>query len=168
MVSNNRGGPGRGTISDPSSQGLDISDLGTNSRSSRSGDGRSSGSDGPGNGSLPLIIAIPACVAIVVVSLAIFILQRRKRCNANNAPTSPHRNTRFNPVPTHERENYPAGGVHLNPPLLPMGPPSSSRSGDKATGSSKNHSLDMYSESSSASRYHHQQPHNCNIQTYGY
>lgn len=121
---------------------------------------RSTGS--VGNGSLPLIIAVPACVAIVVVAIAIFILKKRRTCN-NTAKT--HRNTRFNAVPTQERENFKNAPPHNNTQLVPpKAPPSSGhRSAEKV---SKNHSIDYYSDISSASRYHHPQGHS--NQQYGY
>ncbi|KAL4231968.1 Fibroblast growth factor receptor-like 1 [Mactra antiquata] len=109
-------------------------------------------SDSVGNGSLPLIIAIPACVAIVLVTLAIFILKKRKECNNTNA----RRNTRFNAVPTQERteNNYSPPAVQYPHMLPPKGP--ANRSMDKM---SNKHSADFYSDISSVSRcHHHQQP----------
>lgn len=110
------------------------------------------GHDSVGNGSLPLIIAIPACVAIVLVTLAIFILKKRKQCNNN---TNARRNTRFNAVPTQERvENNFTPPVQYPHILPPKGP--SNRSMDKM---SNKHSADFYSDISSVSRcHHHQQP----------
>lgn len=120
-------------------------------------DGRSSNEE-VGNGSLPLIIAIPACVAVVLVTLAIFILKKRKRCNNNS---NARRNTRFNAVPTQERENF-TPTVQYPHILPPKGPPN--RSMDKA---STKHSSDFYSDISSVSRCHHQQQGQHNHQ-YGY
>lgn len=108
-----------------------------------------------GNGSLPLIIAIPACVAVVLVTLAIFILKKRKKCNNNS---NARRNTRFNAVPTQERENF-TPAVQYPHILPPKGPPNRSmdKVSTKHTGSS-----DFYSDISSVSRCHHhpQQGHN--------
>ena len=114
-----------------------------------------------GNGSLPLIIAIPACVAIVLVTLAIFILKKRKRCNNNS---NARRNTRFNAVPTQERENF-TPAVQYPHILPPKGPPN--RSVDKA---STKHSSDFYSDISSVSRCHHhpQQQQGHSNHQYGY
>ena len=125
------------------------------SPSSSSSEGSSSSESS--NGSLPLMIAIPAGVAIIAVTIAIYILQRR-RCF--NSQSNTHRNTRFNPVPTQERENFPTP-IHTNPHVISSAP-TSSRSGDKVT---NNPGLDFYSDISSVSRCHHQQ-HN-NLQ-YGY
>ena len=119
----------------------------------------SSESDAPGDGSLPLMIAIPAGVAIIAVTIAICILQRR-RCF--NSRSNSHRTTRFNPVPQQERETFPTP-VHTNPHMVPPSAPTSIRTGDKV---SNNRSLDFYSDISSVSRCHHQQQHN-NLQ-YGY
>ena len=118
----------------------------------------SSESDAASDGSLPLMIAIPAGVAIIAVTIAICILQRR-RCF--NTRSNSHRTTRFNPVPTQERETFPTP-VHTNPHMVSSAP-TSIRTGDKV---SNNRSLDFYSDISSASRCHHQQQHN-NLQ-YGY
>ena len=104
------------------------------------------------------MIAIPAGVAIIAVTIAIYILQRRRCCNSQS---NTHRTTRFNPVPTQERENLPTP-VHTNPHMLSSAA-TSSRTGDKV---SNNRSLDFYSDISSVSRCHHQQQHN-NLQ-YGY
>ena len=124
------------------------------SSSSSSADGSSSSDTS--NGSLPLMIAIPAGVAIIAVTIAIYILQRR-RCF--NSQSNTHRNTRFNPVPQQERETFQTP-IHTNPHVISA--PPSSRSGDKMT---SNQGLDFYSDISSVSRCHHQQ-HN-NLQ-YGY
>lgn len=129
-----------------------------------SGTAQGSGSEGTseeevGNGSLPLIIAIPACVAIVLVTLAIFILKRRKKCNNNS---NARRNTRFNAVPTQERENFPPAAQY--PHILPpKGPPN--RSMDKA---STKHSSDFYSDISSVSRCHHHPQQGHSNHQYGY
>ena len=105
------------------------------------------------------MIAIPAGVAIIAVTIAIYILQRRRCCNSQS---NTHRTTRFNPVPTQERENLPTP-VHTNPHNMLSSAATSSRTGDKV---SNNRSLDFYSDISSVSRCHHQQQHN-NLQ-YGY
>ncbi|XP_053406763.1 fibroblast growth factor receptor-like 1 isoform X2 [Mercenaria mercenaria] len=118
-----------------------------------------SSSEEVGNGSLPLIIAIPACVAIVLVTLAIFILKKRKRCNNNS---NARRNTRFNAVPTQERENF-TPAVQYPHILPPKGPPN--RSMDKA---STKHSSDFYSDISSVSRCHHHPQQAHSNHQYGY
>ncbi|XP_052251838.1 fibroblast growth factor receptor-like 1 isoform X2 [Dreissena polymorpha] len=125
-----------------------------------------SGSTGnPGNGSLPLIIAIPACVAVVIVAVAIFVLKRRRKCNTQANARAASRNTRFNAVPTQERDNFtPQQPFHQTVPLAPVvtqkGPPSGVRSVYVDKMSSQNHSLDFYSDISSVSRcqHHPQQP----------
>lgn len=120
------------------------------------------GDDEPvGNGSLPLIIAIPACVAIVLVTLAIFILKRRKRCN-NTA--NARRSARFNAVPTQERETF--APVVQYPHILPPKPPPS-RCLDKVSSSTK-HSSDFYSDISSVSRCQHHISQGQHNHQYGY
>ncbi|XP_052772470.1 fibroblast growth factor receptor-like 1 isoform X2 [Mya arenaria] len=125
-----------------------------------------SSSEETDSSTLPLIIAIPASIAIIVVGIAIFILiKRRQTCN--NASNS-LRTTRFNAVPTQERDSATVPPIHNNTHIVipPKGPPSSGRSVDKL--SSKNHSMDFYSDISSVSRCHHHPPPQHGNHQYGY
>ncbi|KAL5021366.1 hypothetical protein ScPMuIL_000521 [Solemya velum] len=105
------------------------------------------------NTNLFLIIAVPASVVVVIVLFAVFLIQRRKQYN-NASRTTKNSNSRFNPVPTQEKDPYPA--VH-NPNIL-------QNSREKIT---KNHSIDFYSDISSVSRSHHNHQH-MPQQQYGY
>lgn len=147
--------------------------------------------------SLPLTIGVPACFALIVVTIAIILLQRRKKCNnTSNVNKGP----RFNAVPTTETESFPSvhaanhpTNLHVNPmhgvqhPNLFTGVSNNQYTGvsnnqyntgvpnnqyagvsnnpmfPSSMGSSKNHSLDFYTDISSVSQkqhhhYHHNTP----------
>ncbi|XP_060076596.1 fibroblast growth factor receptor-like 1 [Ylistrum balloti] len=123
---------------------------------------RSSLDSDSGSSSLPLMIAVPTCIIIIIVVMAIILLQKRKSCN--NSSNSNTRNTRFNPVPTHETEPYPplqnnpATNLHINPMqnvnIRDMytgvhNPHLIQSSREKL---SKNHSIDFYTDISSVSQ----------------
>lgn len=126
--------------------------------------------------SLPLTIGVPTCFALIAVTIAITLLYRRKKTdNSSNINKGP----RFNAVPTTETESFPSmhsnhpTNLHVNPmhgvphPNLYPGLPNSQYTGisnnqmfPSSMGSSKNHSIDFYTDISSVSQKHHHHHHN--------
>lgn len=128
--------------------------------------------------SLPFMILVPTCIVVIIVVMAIVLLQKRKSCN--NSSNSNTRNTRFNPVPTHETEpfpplhNSPATNLHINPMQnvairdLYSGVHNPHLIQSSREKLSKNHSIDFYTDISSVSQSRnnpHGTPH---MQQYSY
>lgn len=126
--------------------------------------------------SLPLTIGVPTCFALIAVTIAITLLYRR---NKNDNSSNINKGPRFNAVPTTETESFPSmhsnhpTNLHVNPmhgvphPNLYPGLPNSQYTGisnnqmfPSSMGSSKNHSIDFYTDISSVSQKHHHHHHN--------
>lgn len=130
--------------------------------------------------SLPLTIGVPAVFALIIVITAVILLQRKRKCNnAQNANKGP----RFNAVPTTETESFPSvhttnhpTNLHVNPlhglphpnmypnvSSTPYSGVSNNQMFPPSVASSKNHSIDFYTDISSVSQkhshhYHHNTP----------
>lgn len=138
---------------------------------------KSSSTSDSNNSSLPLMIAVPACIVVIIVAFAICFLQRSRTCcgNSKNARS----NTQFVPVSTRDTESYPSlnnmprTNLHINPMhcnaprsdiYVGLQNPHLMQTSKEKLSLSKQHSIDFYTDISSVS----QQRTNPQMQQYGY
>lgn len=84
----------------------------------------SSSSSSSTSNNLPLFIGVPTGGVIILVILAIFLLQNRRRCNASRAALKRHRL----PVPTHDRDAF-CNTYHHSPTTTQTGGGTTATSG---------------------------------------